>query len=264
MIVYVDILFLINFSMDFLSLFFSSRILHKRLRKINIIIASLIGAAFATVQLTQNWSIAVTVILCIAVAMVMVYVSFGDRCLHQLLLSFAMYFFISAALGGVMSVVYGLLNKLLLYLGQDGAFKEKYSSARSFIIIGLTAIISMVLVRIFTSKKDIHTVSLNIKYDGVEYKMCGLCDSGNMLTEPFSGRKVILIGENSALGKKILSMDDIFKKYIPYKDVSSSGLLKGIIPSRVTVNDNIVDAVIATVKNKQFDGYDALVPSALT
>ena len=249
--------------MDFLSLFFSAKILHKKVKKLNLLVSSVIGAIFATTQIIYSLSVVVTISLCIVVAIIMVYIAFYDKSIYQLVISFAMYFFISASLGGIMSVMYSLLNKLLLYVGRDQTLKEKYSSARSFIIIGLTAIISTVLVRIFTSKKELRAVNLLVVYDGEEYKLCGLCDSGNLLTEPFSGRKVILVSESSPLGEKILSIDDIYKKYIPYKDATGNGLLKGIIPKCVTVNENKTDAVVATVKNKQFDGYDALVPSAL-
>ena len=40
-------------------------------------------------------------------------------------------------------------------------------------------------------------------------------------------------------------------------------MLKGIIPSKIVIEDSVIDAVVATVKNKKFDGFDALVPSAL-
>ena len=46
MILYADVLFAINFSMDFLALFICSIVLHKKLSKNRIIIASILGAFF--------------------------------------------------------------------------------------------------------------------------------------------------------------------------------------------------------------------------
>ncbi len=263
MVLYADILFLINFSMDFLSMFFCAKILHKHVNKIRILLSSLIGAAYATLQVILGLSTALTIILGILFALIMLFVAFNEKRVKQIFITLSMYFFVSATLGGVMSILYGLFNSLLKRVVTEYATLEQYKGARSFVIIALTSIISVILIRIFLSKKDVKSVELIVKYKGKDYRLNGLCDSGNLLTEPFSGRKVILISEDSALGKEIVSLGDIYKKYIPYKDVSGDGMLKGIVPSQIIIEENSVDAVVATVKNKKFNGYDALVPNAL-
>ena len=67
LILYADILFAINFSMDFLTLFLCKIILHRKLYKGRIIVASLLGALFAVVEvvyIANGWiSIALSIIV---------------------------------------------------------------------------------------------------------------------------------------------------------------------------------------------------------
>ena len=161
-----------------------------------------------------------------------------------------------------MSITYSLLNKLILSSFVEDTYAS-YSGARIFIIIGLTAVISLIFSRILTKNKNVEFVDLNIKIKNNDYSLRGLCDSGNLLVEPFSGKGVILVSEESLLGKEILSYDDYRVRYIPYKDISGEGILKGISPKEIKINGRLIDAVIATSKNNNFNGYDALVPKTV-
>ena len=91
----------------------------------------------------------------------------------------------------------------------------------------------------------------------------GLCDSGNLLTEPLTGKCVILVSEKTLIGSLINNESDLKKRYIPYHGVEKEGILKGIIPQKILVNECEKSAIIAPIENKSFEGYDALVPSSL-
>jgi len=80
MTVYADVLFLINFSMDLLTLTISGKIMNRRLVKYRILLASLIGGLFGTVinlmPESMEWKIFFTV--CgIAMSFIMTLIAFG-------------------------------------------------------------------------------------------------------------------------------------------------------------------------------------------
>ena len=50
-VIYIDILLLINFSMDFVALFLTARLMHARAKAIPLAAASLIGAGYEALRL---------------------------------------------------------------------------------------------------------------------------------------------------------------------------------------------------------------------
>ncbi len=263
MTLYIDVLFAINFSMDFISLFATSHITHKRVLKKRILIASLIGALYSVLEIIypiKNFWISVSVSMLISFVMCMI--SYCEGKVASFLKMIVIFWGISVALGGFMSVIYSLLNKLLAEYIENYSYEHVYSGARFFIIIALTLVASVVFGRAFSSEKNTKSVGLEVEIDGIGYKALALCDSGNLLTEPISGKSVILVSSKCDLGKKIDSYPELSKRFIPYSSTEKNGLLKGIIPQKIKIENNFVEAVIATVNN-DFAGYEACVPTSL-
>lgn len=263
MTLYADVLFAINFSMDFLSLFICSIILHKKAERKRIIIASLIGALYGVIDVIFSKSQLLSLIFCVLISAVMCLISFFEKSLKRLFITFLVYWGVSAALGGTMSLIYSILNRIFYDVIKNYSEVSIYNGARFFIIASITAIVSIVVSRIFTSKKDVKAVEIKIIYEGSEYKIQALCDSGNLLVEPISQKPVVLVSEKTRVGRALLNKEDRYKRYIPYKDVSGEGILKGVTPEKIYVGDNLVDAIIAPINKVGFAGYDALVPRAL-
>ncbi len=263
MILYADILFAINFSMDFLALFICSIILHKKLNRKRIIIASLLGALFGVLDVVVQLNQALSILLSIVVAIIMCLISFFEINIKKAIVTNLTYWGVSACLGGVMSLLFSFFNRIFGEYIQKYSQETAYNGARFLIIASLTAIVSIIFTRIFTSKKDIKATEITIKIDEKEYKLEALCDSGNMLCDPILIKPVILVTDKSKIGKIIKTKNDIKKRYIPYSDVSGDGMLKGIIPESIVVGKNVVDAIIAPIEKNDFAGYEALVPANL-
>ena len=121
----------------------------------------------------------------------------------------------------------------------------------------------MIFSRIYSSKIYTREIELSVLFKGKAYSLKGICDSGNSLTEPFSGKNVILVSSDSILGKAIVEENDLKKRYIPYQGIDKSGILKGIFPDKLIINDREISAIIAPAENKSFSGYEALIPIAI-
>ncbi len=228
-----------------------------------MIVSALVGALFGVIEVIISLNYALSIVFSIVISLVMCLIAFFEKSLKRFFLTFITFWIVSMGLAGAMSLLYSVLNKLLSGVIEKYSQETAYNGARFFIIASITAIVAIVFSRIFTSKKDVKSVEVIIELESNEYKITGLCDSGNMLTEPLSAKPVILVSSFSKIGKKINKLDDKLKRYIPYRDVSNDGILKGIIPKRVLVGGNLVDTIIAPVEKKSFAEYEALVPSSL-
>ncbi len=263
LILYADVLFAINFSMDFLALFICSMIMHARTSKKRIIISSAIGGMFGLLDIILPINHILGVIISLLVGFIMCAIAYIEKNKKRLVVLYIMFWAVSAGLGGLMSLTYTLFNKLFSEIIVKYSPGNAYNSARFLIILSITAIVSIIFSRIFSSKKDVKSAEIEIKLDNNKFKIVALCDSGNMLTDPILAKPVILVSEKSKIGDVIKKKDDYKKRIIPYKDVSGGGILKGVIPDEVKVQNKTVDAIIAPINNKNFAGYEALVPAKL-
>ncbi|MBQ7352999.1 MAG: sigma-E processing peptidase SpoIIGA [Clostridia bacterium] len=263
MVVYADVLFAINFSMDFVSIFICGILLHKKMKKLRLFLASVVGGVYGTFIIFMNLNPLLDCFVLILVATFICYIAYYDKKIKRLIISLIIYLLTSCILGGIMNALYSLLNRVLTKYMVDQTFESVYSGARFFIIVSITIMVAMLFSKVLVRKKNVSEVNLEIVYKGEKHNVIALTDSGNMLVEPITGKSVILISERCNLSKKIDLKSEKNLRYIPYSDITIDGILKGIIPEKIIVNDNSVDAIIAPVNKESFGEYDAIVPISL-
>lgn len=262
MIVYADILFAINFSMDFISLFITLTLLNRKVYKRRILFSAVIGGLYGVFDLLYPMNIILSVIVNLAVSFIMCFVTYKEKSKKRFLSLYIVYWGVSLTLAGFMSVLYSFLNKLLSKYIIDYSYNNVYNGARFFVISSFAILITIIFGRIFAKEKSIVHTKIKVTVKNKEYLIDALCDSGNTLSDPLSGRSVILVSNKCELGKNVEMIPDIFKKYIPYQATNTKGLLKGIIPDKIEINERSLDAIIAPVDN-QFAGYEGCVPYSL-
>ena len=264
MIVYIDILFAINFSMDFLSLFLTSHFTKRRILKKRILLAAFIGALYSIIEfITPMKSALLSFVVSILVSLIMCIIAYYEKSVRAFVTVYSIYWATSLSLGGIMSALYTFLNRILAEYIAGYSYAHVYNGARFFVILLLTLIASIVFGKAISSDKNVKSIDAYVKINDEEYILSCLCDSGNLLTEPISGKSVILVGKNSKIGMQIDEIPEIQKRFIPYSSASERGLLKGIIPNALIINGVSKDAVIATVGSSNFGGYEACMPTSL-
>ena len=141
--VYADLLFLINFSMDYLCLYICARVLHRKMSLVKMIIAASIGGIYSVISLLLGLggilSLTVDVAVCVAMCAI-VFAEKTQRVSSTLLCSF-LFVGISMMTGGAMTAIFNLLNRLELPIdsvGEDGI--SPYLFAILAIISGLSVL----------------------------------------------------------------------------------------------------------------------------
>ena len=286
-VIYGDILFFINFSMDTLSLFIAGKIMHLRTTVPAVSAASALGALYATAILFFYIPVPIKALLHAATAVIMCAVSFGGS-VKKLLGSTCIFVAVNLFLGGGISSLYYAVAKgssHRVYI--NGSAGTLYSGIPPGIIVACAALIGIFCIicgRIFTSKRASAPVTVEIWGCGQKIKFDSLCDTGNLLRDPYNGRPVIITGYMTVLPILPFDTKELFRTgdpsvldrvdrsishrvhLIPASGVAGDGLLLVYTPDRIYVSGRRCEAclgILPTQKDNNFGGYPAITPSVL-
>ena len=94
-----------------------------------------------------------------------------------------------------------------------------------------------------------------------------MCDSGNLLTDPYCGLPVIILASDFTDKFDFLQCKT---RYIPIKTAQGNGIIKAVKPEKLELitgsgKDIPLDAIIGFSNNNQADygGTDGIIPSCL-
>ena len=288
--VYVDILFLINFSMDYICLYITVKILHRKTKLWRMLLASAIGGAYSVAALfiasPPIWELIADGIVCIAICFA-AFAQKGQRSLRLLLYSF-LFFGISMMMGGCMTAIFNALSKLQLPL--DSIPADDLSTYLFAILAAIAGIISLKSGQLISHTSAVKKCKLEIEFCNCKFEFDGLCDSGNLVKDPISHLPVIFVDRKKLENSLDLSFIDEYKNGRLLPDSPCKNLRLIIIntaagrsaavaaaPQSIIITPDgagsskrsssapvVIDALISpTDISKSLDGYDAIVPSEI-
>lgn len=279
-IVYADLLFLINFSMDFLCAFLVAKIHFRKLSLIRAVLGAALGGAYSVLSLffpKSRLPEFVPHILCCLVICLVIFSQKGDG-IKNLMLNFFTYLLASALLGGVMTATFSLLNNTDIdFLGAEGNDVPPLI----LFIVGLSSlVISCAGGRYLKKRNARRIVGLTVSFFDKELKLQALCDSGNLLKDRISGRPVVVADEKSAIhlfgARHKLAPDIILDMelekagriaLIPYATASGEKTMVALRPHKFTVDSDgarrDIDALIGFAKINCDGRYNAIIPPEL-
>ncbi len=276
-VVYVDLFFMINFSMDFLCFFLTAQLLSLKLGIMRTLCASALGGIYACVALFLPFSGIGEIFLDIFVCIIMCAVAFLGK--GAMLSAVCVYIATSAVLGGFMTAMFSLLNKANLPLDSVGG--DGLSAYALLLLAAASALVSLLGGKFFRRRTSRKYINLQIEFDGRTKTLSGFCDSGNLLCDPLSGKPCIiadrgalegflpheLLAENaniSSLPEKIASRVRI----IPAVGALGKGMLIALRTDKIITDDgkhkNQVDALLAIASlGDGADGCQTIIPTIL-
>ncbi len=191
--IYIDVYFLINFTVDLLSLFFSSSFLRIPIRTARLILASAIGGLYAVVSvLFINMRIVSVLLSVIILALIMLISAPGIGAFRKLkhLMAFLVF---QILIGGAVYFGYCMLDRLF-----DGYSFEKIGGVnRKLIILSVLVLLTVGAVKLlilsFERSTTEKNLSVRIYLDKSNVELEALVDSGNLVRDPFDGTPVMFI-----------------------------------------------------------------------
>ncbi len=279
--VYVDLLFFVNFCMDFQCLFLTARLLHRPFPIPLAMLSSAIGALYACAALFAFATGPLAFLLDLGVCLLMCALVFCGRGqpLRRLPIPFALYFGVCSAVGGVMSGMAALLSRLSLPIG---ASEERISSVAFFLLAALGGLCTFGWGKLCQRRGAGARATLTVTLQGRTLCVNGLVDSGNLLSDPVSGRPVVVL-RSGALGDwlpptlKGLTPAGVAQlsgelarrvKLIPTRTVTGAGLLLAILPDAALLDRGrgpvAVEILVAVAPLEEIPAdCQALLPAAL-
>jgi len=264
-IVYGDLFFLINFSMDFLCLFLVSKLLSRPQSTLRFSLASALGGAYSVGALFLPDGIVgmlLDLLCCIGICLI-AFAARGETWRSLLILN-AAYIVSSVLLGGMMTAIFSLLNRLAPPLAE----LEQSADIPPWVLIPVGAFSALAALfggKFLRKRTQVRTLHIEVRLGGRKIRCIALCDSGNLLCDPLDNKRVILL--ESSLAPLLLPAD--LKAHIlsPKTDIESIPLTLRprlrIIPLQTANAESILlalkpDSII--IKNeKDSHRVDALI-----
>ena len=230
MVVYADVLLIVNLFVNYALLLCSSMIMKKHTQRLRMLLGAAIGAFYGFVVFLPELPSLAEFALRFAATVLIVLGAFGYKNLPSFLRSFFTFFAVSFAFGGMLLVLWVTVAPIgMIY--NNGAVYFDIDLA----VLAISTVVSFAVVSLiahFTARrapKD-SVALVKISYKGKEVKLTALIDTGNSLCETFSGYPVVL-GEAESLEK---IMPDAVRAFIDGDDVSSSPEMRLVMHKTVS------------------------------
>ena len=250
--IYIDILFFINLTYDFLILNAVNIVLRRNINVYRIFFGSIIGSISTfSIFLPILNNMLVTIMLSI----VMLLVTFKYKDIIYLKNNIIYFYMISVIFGGMLYLLNLKFNK---YYSIKDIYNQKIIINFIGIII-ISPIIYFLYIYTYKNNKVNHDNYYELKYsfNNKLININAFYDSGNLIKDPYKGRPVILIN------KKILRCDIKNKSpiYVPCNMINNNILLKCYKPNLLIINNHIINNCLLGLweNNNFYDGIDAVI-----
>lgn len=282
MIFYIDVYFLVNFSVDILSLSFASSLSKVRTTLIRTVLLSFVGSVLATASvLFFNGLVFETLASFIFFLLIFVFLTKNVNFYRRIKVTL-IFIVLEALMGGLVSFGYAFLDR---HFGKFLLFENEEMPNRRLLALALLILLASgvfrLLVLFFTHTATQKSVSVSISLLGKETLVEALVDTGNLLTDPVSERPVMLLKLNFArklydnFPSNTADVQEVDKALlkricvIPAHSIGGKGLLIGIRADEVKIFDDsdnseqAIDIIIAADKEDgTYGGFGALIPAA--
>lgn len=289
MTVYLDIVLVENIIMNYIILFATGLITKAKIKQINIILASTIGAIYVVIAYITSLEIYSNFILKIILSISMVFIGLKAKDIKSLLKNLVIFYLTSFAFGGcAFALLYYIKPQEILM--KNGVYIGTYPLKIAILggIVGFIIVnISFKLIKGKIRKKDMFC-DVQINFNNQSSQIRAMIDTGNLLKDPITGNNVI-IAESKKLENviptqilkninKILEVKEelpntIEQEYIarlrliPFTSLGKqNGMIVGFKPDNIIINfegaENKMDKVIVGIYDKNLsktDEYQGLV-----
>ena len=268
-VLYADVLFLINFSMDYLSLFAAARLLALPTQTKRMLAGAVLGGIYGVLATAMAWQGILGALTAFLASCAMGWIAFG-RCGGRGGFFRAVFsvWGIGALLGGFMTVFSGLFQ---------GSAPD---TAGADFPMAIAA--AVLFVRLLSRRGGRGYAEISFSYGENEYTGRALIDSGNLLRDPISALPVILIRASDARTFAAGEVDGKFAgkvtdglglspgvRAVPMRGADGTRILYGFLCREVHIRrgkTSVCRSAVICVDREAGDGYGGcgvLLPASL-
>lgn len=228
LVIYVDVLFVVNFFITYLLLLLTKLLVKENSKTVRLLAGAFIGGAYSLVILLDELHFMITVFGKIFVSIIIVFTAFGFKRASLFFKNLGVFYVSNMILLGVILAVWLVFKPEGVAIHNDIVYFDIPAKVLLFSAM-LAYLIALAVVRIYNhtvGKNEIY--SLTVFKNGEQTHMYAFADTGNKLKEPFSDYPVIVVDSSK--------MNFDAERIIPYNSVGGDGTLKAFKPDKVIIS----------------------------
>lgn len=270
MIVYVDILIVLNLIVDYLLLNASATFLSMRVRTFRLISAAVIGAFSSLYIFIPNVSLLFEGVYKFFICALMSITAFGYGSFRRYLKASAVLFIITCGYAGAMFAVWHIFRPNGMVIN-NGVVYFDISPLVLIIVTVVSYFVFIFMYKILSrTAKTAESCNIELYADGKTNSFRGILDTGNSVVDMF-GSSEIIVADKSVLEELFGETDinknkEILNRYrlIPCSTVSGDGMLEAFRCDKANVSANgksivIEKPIVAISKTAINDNYLAVL-----
>ncbi len=269
MIIYADVLIVLNLLVDYFLVLASGKILSKKVKTIRALLSAFLGAISSLYIFLPQLSFFAELSFKISVCLIMTAVAFGISSFKQYLKSFLVLFLVTCSYAGGMIAVWHIFKPNGMAVNNSVI----YFDISPIVLVGVTVatyLLFVLLNRIFSpTSKTAEKCEITVEIDGKRQKLSAILDTGNSIVDLFSKSEIIIADKKAV--KSVFGDIEVAKKVkknryriIPFSSVSGADMLDGFRCDSAYVKSKdktvVLDKpILAISKTALCDDYNAIV-----
>ena len=278
MVVYADVIFLINFISAYIMLYILGKAINKvRIRKKRLFLASVLGAAGAAVVFCVEMPTALSYLTRILAVFLMIFTAFFEQ-RKQLLNQILWLVLMSGIMIFSMMLITALIKNTVSVVIKAGIVYFDIPPKVFLFAFILSYFVLIFFLKVFKNRKNKKYYIMSVTHNDKTVTVTALFDSGNLLKEPVTGKYVSILEWDYV--KKLFGAEYEFSDIenhaeemklwvIPFNSIgNSSGMLFAFLADNITIPEEkkIIDKTFIGIyggvlsKNNE---YHALINAGL-
>lgn len=264
MVIYVDVLFVVNLAVNYFILLFTAKAAKEALSLRRLLAGASLGALFSLYILMPPLHAVLEIAIKFLFGAAIIFAAFGRRKPRAFLRLLAYFLSATFVFGGAMLAIYTIFKPRGMAI--DGGVV--YFDISPLLLIASTALCYGIirLLQHASRKKNptARRAEIKIAYGQREADGRALVDTGHSLSDPFSGAEVVLISPKLAKALLPNGLEGAKQggryRLIPCRTAGGQGILEGFRPDRVAADGLLREnAVVAISENICGDDYEAII-----
>ncbi len=278
MVVYADVIFLINFISAYIMLYILGKAINKvRIRKKRLFLASVLGAAGAAVVFCVEMPTALSYLTRILAVFLMIFTAFFEQ-RKQLLNQMLWLVLMSGIMIFSMMLITALIKNTVSVVIKAGIVYFDIPPKVFLFAFILSYFVLIFFLKVFKNRKNKKYYIMSVTHNDKTVTVTALFDSGNLLKEPVTGKYVSILEWDYV--KKLFGAEYEFSDIenhaeemklwvIPFNSLgNSSGMLFAFLADNITIPEEkkIIDKTFIGIYGGVFsknNEYHALINAGL-
>lgn len=248
--IYIDVLIILNIYVNYFMLRTTAKITCSPLGTVRCIAASFYGSIFSLLILLPEMPFVITFIIKLFAAVTIVIAAFGIHGKIRLIKNTASFFIVNFIFAGTIYAVYTWFKPKFMHFSNSYFYIDF-----SLLLLVISTAVLYFLVCIFRRFSDNTPESADcyriiVRHREVIFTVNALADTGNSLTDFFTGKPVIIFGRND-----VNNIGNVKYRLIPYSTISECSVIAVFTPDEIIIVNTLtgekkpVDAVVGIGEN---------------